>query len=158
MGVLQLAYFSLAQQENVNAYLEPFMKMSEVNGFNPRILAQEDVVLPDQIAALGLNSLFLNNCSVMFFLVLGEVVVAGILFGLAHLLGSFSKRLTSISKYLIKEGLLTLMMFNSFNIAFGVALHFHYADESSEGYLLSSVAAIVAIILIFVPCILLVAS
>jgi hypothetical protein len=28
IGVLQLAYFSLAQQENINILLEPFMKMN----------------------------------------------------------------------------------------------------------------------------------
>ncbi len=158
MGVLQLAYFSLAQQENVNALLEPFMKMNEVNGFNPRILAQLDEALPDQIAALGLDALFLNNCSVMFFLVVAEVIVAGVLYVLAKLVSSCSTKLASLAKYLIKEVLLTLMMFNAFNIAFGVGLHFNYADKSSEGYLLSSLAAILAAILIFVPIILLVVT
>jgi hypothetical protein len=158
MGVLQLAYFSLAQQENVNVLLEPFMRMSEVNGFNPRILAQLDEQLPDQIAALGLDALFLNNCSVMFFLIVAEVIVAGILYAIALLVSSFSTKLASVAKYLIKEGLLTLMMFNAFNIAFGVALHFNYADKSSDGYFVSSIAAIVAASLIFLPCILLMAT
>ena len=129
MGVMQLSYFSLAQQENVNALLEPFMRMNEVNGFNPRILAQLDEVLPDQIAALGLDALFLNNCSVMFFLIVAEVIVAGVLYALAKLVSSCSAKLASVAKYLIKEGLLTLMMFNAFNIAFGVGLHFNYADK-----------------------------
>ena len=34
MGVMQLAYFALAQQDNVNALLESFMTMNELNGFN----------------------------------------------------------------------------------------------------------------------------
>lgn len=45
-----------------------------------------------------------------------------------------------------------------FNIAFGIALHFNYADKSSDGYFLSSVAAVTAGALVFVPCILLMAT
>ncbi len=158
MGVLQLAYFSLAQQENVNALLEPFMRMNQVNGYNPRILTHVDEVLPDQISALGLEALFLNNCSVMFFLIVAEVILAAFLFVLAQFISCFSTKLSSFAKYLIKEGLLTLMMFNAFNIAFGVALHFNYAEKSSDGYFLSSVAAVTAASLVFVPCILLMAT
>jgi len=33
-GVLQLAYFVLAQSNFVNALLTPYMKMSSINGFN----------------------------------------------------------------------------------------------------------------------------
>jgi hypothetical protein len=33
-GVLQLAYFVLAQSNFVNALLTPYMKMSSVNGLN----------------------------------------------------------------------------------------------------------------------------
>jgi hypothetical protein len=102
MGVLQLAYFSLAQQENVNALLEPFMRMNEVNGFNPRILSQIDEALPDQIEALGLQSLFLNNCSVMFLVIVVEVIVAGVLFAIAQLVSGFSTKFASVAKYLIK--------------------------------------------------------
>jgi hypothetical protein len=91
----------------------------------------------------------------MFLVIVVEVIVAGVLFAIAHLVSRFSTKLASIAKYLIKEGLLTLMMFNAFNIAFGVALHFNYADKSSDNYMLSSLAAILASILVFVPCILL---
>ena len=64
----------------------------------------------------------------MFFLIVAEVIVAGVLFGIAKLISSCSAKLASVAKYLIKEGLLTLMMFNAFNIAFGVGVHFYYAD------------------------------
>ncbi len=37
IGVLQLAYFSLAQQENVNILLEPFMRINGINGLNYNI-------------------------------------------------------------------------------------------------------------------------
>ena len=65
----------------------------------------------------------------MLGLIVFEITVAGILFGIAKLISSVSQKLSSVAKYLIKEGLLTLMMFNGFNIAFGVGVHFHYGDS-----------------------------
>ena len=70
MGVLQLAYFSLAQQQNVNALLEPFMRMNAVNGLNPDLLNESEEILPDQVSSLGVKALFLNNCNVMLLLIL----------------------------------------------------------------------------------------
>ena len=129
--------------------------MNEVNGFNPNILTENEDVLPDQVSALGIKALFLNNCNVMLLIIVTEVVVAGALLAVAKLVSSVSAKLASVSKYLIKEGLLTLMMFNAFNIAFGVGVHFQYADKSSDSYVLSSLAAVLATTLIFVSCILL---
>ena len=91
----------------------------------------------------------------MLLLILTEVITAGILYAAGHLVSSVSEKLSSISKYLIKEGLLTLMMFNAFNIAFGVGVHFQYGDRNHEMYALSSVAAVVASGLLFATCILL---
>ena len=158
IGVFQLAYFSLAQQENVNALLEPFMTMKAVNGFNPTLFSESDKILPGPVSSLGIKSLFLNNCNVMLALILLELTVAGVLFAVAHFVQSVSSKVPTVAKHLIKEGLLTLMMFNAFNIAFGVGTHFHYADSSNDSYALSSVAAIVSVILLFVPCVLLMFS
>ncbi len=152
IGVLQLAYFSLAQQQNVNALLEPFMSMKEINGFNPTIFTETDEILPDPVLSIGIKSLFLNNCNVMLALIVLELAVAGILFAVAHLVESVSSKVSTVAKHLIKEGLLTLMMFNAFNIAFSVGTHFHYADSSNDSYVLSSVAAIVSVVLLFIPC------
>lgn len=84
--------------------------------------------MPDSISSLGIKALFLNNCNVMLALIWGEVIVAGILYFSSNLIKNYAKKFSKISKYLIKEGLLTLMMFNCFNIAFGVGIHFEYAD------------------------------
>ena len=65
----------------------------------------------------------------MLGLIVLEITVAGILFGFAQVISSVSQKISSVAKYLIKEGLLTLMMFNAFNIAFGVGVHFHYGDS-----------------------------
>lgn len=128
--------------------------MNEINGFNADWLT-ENQQLPDQVSALGIKALFLNNCNVMLLLILIEVLTAGVLFGLSHLMSSVSQKLSSISKHLIKEGLLTLMMFNAFNIAFGVGIHFQYADKNDGSYALSSFAALLASGLIFGVCALL---
>ncbi len=77
---------------------------------------------------MGIDSLFVNNCNLMFFLIITEVVIAGILYGITHFVSKYASKLAKISKYMIKEVLLTLMMFNAFNIAFGVGVHFHYGD------------------------------
>jgi hypothetical protein len=152
--VLQLAYFSLAQQTDINLLLQPLMKLNSMNGFNPNI-ASEGSSSPDQVAALGVKTLFLNNCSVMLFLVVAEAVTAGVLYALSHLMKTASAKLSSVSKYLIKEGLLTLMMFNAFNIAFGVGVHFEYADRNNSLYGASTFAALLASGLIFGACALL---
>ena len=47
------------------------------------------------------------------------------------------------------------MMFNAFNIAFGVGIHFQYADKNDSSYILSSVSAVLASGLIFGTCALL---
>ena len=54
IGVLQLAYFSLAQQENVNILLEPFMRMNSINGLNYNLTPENSEKLPDQVSALGI--------------------------------------------------------------------------------------------------------
>ncbi len=50
------------------------------------------------------------------------------------------------------------MMFNAFNIAFGVGVHFQYADKNNDSYMASSAAALLASGLIFTSCILLMAT
>jgi len=129
--------------------------MNEINGFNADLLSERDDALPNQVSALGIKALFLNNCNVMLLVIVTEILVAGALFGISHLVSSVSTKLSSISKYLIKEGLLTLMMFNAFNIAFGVGVHFQYADRSNDSYTTSSLAAVLASGLLFTACILL---
>lgn len=89
IGVIQLAYFSLAQQENINVLLEPFMKMNEINGFNADWI-KESESLPDPVSALGIKALFLNNCNVMLLVIVVEVLAAGILYAVGHLISSVS--------------------------------------------------------------------
>jgi hypothetical protein len=130
------------------------MMMNELNGFNPDFL-KEDKNVPDKVEAIGVKALFLNNCNLMLLIIIVEVAAAGILYLIGYFMKSFSEKLSSISKYMVKEVLLTLMMFNAFNIAFGVGIHFTYADKGHESYAVSSLAAVVATSLIFATCLLL---
>ncbi len=69
---------------------------------------------------------FLNNCNVMMFLQL-----ALLLLGLAlYFVGRVTLRVTllRIGKMVLKQVLVTLLMFNSFNIAFSAGLHLKYAS------------------------------
>jgi hypothetical protein len=104
------------------------MNIKEVNGINAMIFTEDEKILPVKVSSLGIKSLFLNNCNVMLGLITIELIVTGVLFAVAHFVKSVSKKVSTSAKYLIKEVFLTLMMFNAFNMAFGVGIHFHYAD------------------------------
>ena len=102
-----------------------------MNGFNPELFKEHDSDLPYSFESLGVNALFLNNCNVMLGMILAVAFLAGILYMLSRAITSMSSTLGSISKRLIKEGVLTLVMFSAFNIGFGVGTHFEYADPTS---------------------------
>lgn len=65
------------------------MKMNEMNGFNADWI-NENKSLPDPVESLGMKALFLNNCNVMLLLILVEVLTAGILYAIGHLVSSVS--------------------------------------------------------------------
>ena len=102
IGVLQLAYFVLAQQENVNIMLEPFMKLGQMNGVNINLIKNEKKNMPDTISSLGYNAQFLNNCNTMLLLVYAEVSVAIVLYAFSHMIKRYATKLSKFSKYLIK--------------------------------------------------------
>ncbi len=100
------------------------MQMSGINGPNFNMINENSGQTPDTISSIGYNALFLNNCNAMLLLIVVEMTVAAVLYGLSHLLKNLSEKFATVAKYLIKEGLITLIMFNAFNIAFGVGVHF----------------------------------
>jgi hypothetical protein len=60
---------------------------------------------------------------------------------------NISQKFHTISKYLLKEVLITLLLFNSFNLSFGVGIHFTYADRNDPMYGISTLCAVLAIVL-----------
>jgi hypothetical protein len=54
--------------------------------------------------------------------------------------------LHNLAKRLFKEVLLTLLLFNSFNISYSAGIHFIYESENSTMHLYGSVAAVASLI------------
>lgn len=55
--------------------------------------------------------------------------------------------LHSISKRIIKEVLLTLILFNCFNFAYSAGLHFNYAPKDDSLYTAGTIAAVLALVI-----------
>ena len=100
MGVLQIAFFILADLKLVNPLLAPLLYMKSVNGFNVE-MASKGAEVPIRISAMSYKSLFLNNFNIMMILPLLSLLAALIL----YLVGRFkpgSERLIKISKHMLK--------------------------------------------------------
>jgi hypothetical protein len=83
----------------------------------------------------------------MFFLMLSEIIVGLVLYVVAQLMKNISEKFNTVAKYMLKEVLITLLLFNAFNLSFGVGIHFTYADKNEPMYDISTICAIVAIVL-----------
>ena len=141
-GVLQLAFFNLADNEFVNLYLSPLLSWKYLNGFNLDLSTAQPSI-PENVQAIKYNGSFISNINVMFLLLIVEFVVALTLVILARK----KPILERISKFMFHEVFLTLFLFSSFNIAFSVGLHFKYAtQENTENYGLSTFAAVLGVL------------
>lgn len=139
-GVLQLAFFNLADNKFVNIYLSPLLGWKYLNGFNIDLISQ--TVVPENVQAIKYNNSFLANINVMFLILLAEFLAALLLTLLSKKFPVFKK----INKFFLHQVFITLFLFNSFNIAFSAGLHFKYASPSNtEYYSLSTFAAILGI-------------
>ena len=78
-------------------------------------------------------------------LVFTEILVAVIVYLLSFLIIKIANKLHVAAKHMLKEVLLTLILFNSLNIAYSVGLHFTYADSSQNLYIPGTLLALVAI-------------
>ena len=96
---------------------------------------------------MEVRSLFLNNYNIIFFLTLFLLLSAFILLVIGHF--CLCKKLTKAGKYLIKPGLLTLLIFSSFNISFAAGIQWKYASTSQDfDYIISSICLYLSLILI----------
>jgi hypothetical protein len=102
---------------------------------------------PERVKAIGYKSNFIRNCNIMLFLVLAVMTVSLILYLSTYLCKNCAPSLYSISRRMIKEVLLTLILFNCFNFAYSAGLHFRYASPEDSLYVLGTVAAITTLIL-----------
>jgi hypothetical protein len=134
-GVVQLAFFSLGSIDHVNVMMSPMMGMKGINGYAMKMgkdpsksrLLQTQTLTPTRINSIGYESNFLRNCNVMLLLVITVILVGFSLYSIACCFDSCFLTLIKISKRLIKEVLLTLILFNCLNFAYSAGIHFRYA-------------------------------
>jgi len=155
-GVLQLAFFSIANMNDVNTMLAPISEMKGVNGLNLDIdnsertknrLLQSTALTPERVQTIGYAANFLRNCNLMFLVVMAIILVALLLYIASYCFKKCAPSCFSISRRLAKEVLLTLILFNCYNFAYSAGLHFYYATPSDSLYALGTVAAVATIII-----------
>jgi hypothetical protein len=83
----------------------------------------------------------------MLFVVVVIILVSVTLYICTYCCRKCAPALHKISKRIIKEVLLTLILFNCFNFAYSAGLHFNYAATDDSLYAVGTVAAVLSIIL-----------
>lgn len=100
MGVLQIAFFVLADMKLVNPLLAPLLYMKSVNGINIDI-GENGAKVPISVSAMSYKSLFFSNFNIMIVLPVLALFVSLIL----YLVGKFKpgkENLIRISKHILK--------------------------------------------------------
>ncbi len=123
-GVFQLAYFSLVEYDFLVLYLQPIGNIKGFNGFNIQFV-EDHALLPESFAFIHFKGYFVNNFNVMFLL----MVVVGVIGLLLYSLGRIRSKGTieEIGLRLLKQGSITLLIFNIFNMCFSMGTHFKFA-------------------------------
>ena len=83
------------------------------------------------------SAAFLNNCNIILFLLIFELIVSVTLLLISSAIKS--KRLKNVALHLLKEGSLTLLMFIAFPISFFSGVQWRYASSSTPLFLQSSI-------------------
>jgi hypothetical protein len=137
-GVIQLSFLSLGSMDHLNPLHSSFTKLSFSNGFRMKLDKKEPTnsrrlqttaSTSNQVQTIGYAANFLRNCNIMFLIVAAAIVVSFLLYLLTCFCSS-SPCFYFFSRRLLKEVLLTLILFNCFNFAFCAGLHFTYADPA----------------------------
>ena len=126
-GVLQLSYFTLSSHSFLNVYLAPLTKFKTFNGLNLDITS-ETAKLPDSIQKMDMSGSFINNCNVMLLVLFGELLVSLAMYIVSKI--TRSDKLRKLSLRFLKQGFVTLILFNAFNIAFSAGVHWKYASPN----------------------------
>jgi hypothetical protein len=93
---------------------------------------------------MGMSSNFINNCNLMIILLLGLFVVLGITYLIA--LTASLPKVKIYSLHLLKQGLITLTLFNSFNVAFSAGVHWKYANSSDYMYVVGTCLLLISLL------------
>ena len=71
---------------------------------------------------------FINNCNVMLLVLFGELLVSLAMYIVSKI--TRSDKLRKLSLRFLKQGFVTLVLFNAFNIAFSAGVHWKYAPSN----------------------------
>ncbi len=142
--------------DNVNILMTPMMGMKGINGYSmdlgndskKRLLqSSSQSITPERLNSIGYRANFLRNCNAMLILVVSIIFVSIVLYLITYFFKTCAQTLHSISKRLIKEVLLTLILFNCLNFAYSAGIHFRYATSDDSLYLLGTLAATATLII-----------
>ena len=154
-GVVQLAFFSLGSIDHVNILMSPMMGMKGINGYAMNMgndpsksrLLQTQTLTPTRINSIGYEANFLRNCNIMLLLVITIILVGFALYSIAYCFDSSSPKFVKVSNRLIKEVLLTLILFNCLNFAYSAGIRFRYAIPEDNLYLFGTLAAVATLVI-----------
>ena len=75
---------------------------------------------------MDMSGSFINNCNVMLLVLFGELLVSLAMYIVSKI--TRSHKLRKLSLRFLKQGFVTLVLFNAFNIAFSAGVHWKYAS------------------------------
>lgn len=122
--------------------------MKGVFGLSLPFMISDNPSLPSRVNSIGYLPNFLDNFNVMFLVMAGEFLLALAFYLIAKITQTLYYRLFKFANLLLKEVLLTLIIFNSFNIAYSTAIHFKY-NISDNFFTMATIAASATALLIF---------
>lgn len=85
----------------------------------------------------------------MQIVLIAELLLAGILSLISSLLVPLNQKIKWVSQRLLKEVLVTLVLFNSFNIAYSTGIHFAYADRGDKYFIIGTISAVLCLLISF---------
>lgn len=138
IGVLQLSFFSLGSVDIPNIAMTPLLSLKAVNGYKlelgsetqqRRLEGRSLATTPNRIKNISYSANFLRNCNVMLGVVAVILIFSVFAYSLAFCLQKCVPCLWSFSRRVIKEVLLTMVLFNCFNFAYSAGLHFTYSSK-----------------------------
>lgn len=101
--------------------------------------------MPRRVSAINYEAEFLSNVNYMLWLVLADVIIGASLYFVASLVPTYKEKMQEIGLRMLKEYLLMLVLFNTFNFAYSAGLQFTYAKT------LVSVNSLVAVSAMLLP-------
>ncbi len=146
-GVLQISYLNLMNHDKLNMNLYPLIDFKFFNGLNFKLIEEENDQIPSNILNMKMESEFLNNFNVMFFVSILALITLYVINRVAHF--TKNKSLKKITINMLKQSAVTLALFNSLNIGFSAGLHLKYSKNSSSLAVFHYFSSFVLVLVLF---------